>query len=60
MGLEGAIRLGMKKELESIKDEKEQKNVYQSFVNLMYQRGKSEDMATVGEIDTVIDPKDTR
>lgn len=60
MGLEGAVRLGMKKELEAVKDEQEQKELYQSFVDLMYQRGKSENMAMVGEIDTVIDPKDTR
>jgi acetyl-CoA carboxylase carboxyltransferase component/biotin carboxyl carrier protein len=60
MGIEGAVRLGMKKELEAVEDEQERKELYQSFVDVMYQRGKAENMAAMAEIDTVIDPKDTR
>ena len=60
MGIEGAVRLGMRKELEAVKDEAERNNLFQSFVDVMYQRGKGENMAAMGEIDTVIDPMHTR
>lgn len=60
MGIEGAVRLGMKKELEAVEDEQERKELFQTLVDVMYQRGKSENMAAMAEIDTVIDPKDTR
>lgn len=60
MGLEGAIRLGFKKELESIKDPEQQKIRYEELVAEAYQQGKGMNMAAVLEIDEVIDPADTR
>ena len=60
MGLEGAVRLGFKKEIEAIEDPKEQQEFYQKMVDASYERGKAINMASYLEIDGVIDPKDTR
>ncbi len=58
--MKGAVRLGMRKELESIPEGPDRDAAYQSFVDEMYERGKAENTASVLEIDTVIDPADTR
>ncbi len=60
MGLEGAVRLGYKKELEAIADEAERKAKFEELVALHYEHGKAINMASVLEIDDVIDPADTR
>jgi len=60
MGLEGAVRLGYKKELEAIVDEDERKAKFEELVALHYEHGKAINMASVLEIDDVIDPADTR
>ena len=60
MGLEGAVKLGYKKELEEISDPKEREEAYQKLVNRMYQVGKGLSMADHFEIDDVIDPQDSR
>ena len=60
MGLEGAVRLGFKKELDAAKDPKEQKALFDSLVKMAYDHGKAINMASFLEIDDVIDPKDTR
>jgi len=60
MGLEGAVRLGYKKELEAIKDEAEREAMYEKLVAASYERGKATEAATHLEIDAVIDPADTR
>ncbi|PWN37930.1 ClpP/crotonase [Meira miltonrushii] len=60
MGIEGAVRLGMRKELEAAAEGAERDDLFQSLVDMMYQRGKAQNMATMAEIDTVIDPAETR
>ncbi len=60
MGLEGAVKLGMRKELEAIADPAERQRVFDSVVAMAYERGKAASMASFLEIDDVIDPADTR
>ncbi|MGK0471114.1 MAG: acetyl-CoA carboxylase carboxyltransferase component, partial [Candidatus Azotimanducaceae bacterium] len=60
MGLEGAVKLGYRKELEAIEDPDERNAAFEKRVELMYQRGKAVNFATAFEIDDVIDPADTR
>jgi acetyl-CoA carboxylase carboxyltransferase component len=60
MGLEGAVRLGMRRELEAIEDEQERERVFQDTVAAAYERGRGINMAAYGEIDDVIDPADSR
>ena len=60
MGLEGAVRLAMKRQLEAIADEAERETLFQSLVAQAYERGKAINMAAQLELDGVIDPADTR
>ena len=60
MGLEGAVRLGYRKELEAETDPEKQKALFAELVAKMYERGKAASMAAALEIDAVIDPVDTR
>jgi acetyl-CoA carboxylase carboxyltransferase component len=60
MGLEGAVRLGMRRELEAIEDPAERERTYEAMVAGAYERGRGISMATYFEIDDVIDPVDTR
>jgi acetyl-CoA carboxylase carboxyltransferase component len=60
MGLEGAVRLGMRRELEAIDDEAERERVFQATVAAAYEHGRGLNMAAYGEIDDVIDPADSR
>jgi acetyl-CoA carboxylase carboxyltransferase component len=60
MGLEGAVRLGMRRELEAIEDEEERERVFEATVAAAYERGRGVNMAAYGEIDDVIDPADSR
>jgi len=60
MGLEGAVRLGFKKELEAAPDGLERQALYDKLVAHQYDRGSAIHMATTLEIDAVIDPADTR
>ena len=60
MGLEGAVKLGYKKELEAIDNPQEREAAYQKLVDRMYQVGKGLSMADHFEIDDVIDPQDSR
>ena len=60
MGIEGAVRLGMRKELEAVPEGPERDELYKAFVDEMYERGKAESAASVLEIDSVIDPAETR
>lgn len=60
MGIEGAVRLGMRKELEAVPAGEERDALFASLVDVMYRRGKAQNMAMVGEIDAVIDPAETR
>jgi acetyl-CoA carboxylase carboxyltransferase component len=60
MGLEGAVRLGMRRELEAIEDAQERERVFQDTVQAAYEHGRGLNMAAYGEIDDVIDPADSR
>ena len=60
MGLEGAVKAGFKKELAAIKDLKEREAYYNDLVAQSYERGKVINIASYMEIDSVIDPADTR
>jgi acetyl-CoA carboxylase carboxyltransferase component len=60
MGLEGAVRLGMKRELEAIEDPAERERVFEATVAAAYEHGRGVNMAAYGEIDDVIDPADSR
>jgi acetyl-CoA carboxylase carboxyltransferase component len=60
MGLEGAVRLGMRRELEAIPDPAERQRVFEATVAAAYERGRGVSMASYGEIDDVIDPADSR
>jgi acetyl-CoA carboxylase carboxyltransferase component len=60
MGLEGAVRLGMRRELEAIEDDAERERVFDAAVAGAYERGEGINMAAYGEIDDVIDPADSR
>jgi acetyl-CoA carboxylase carboxyltransferase component len=60
MGLEGAVRLGMRRELEAIEDPQERERVFEATVAAAYERGQGINMAAYGEIDDVIDPANSR
>jgi acetyl-CoA carboxylase carboxyltransferase component len=60
MGLEGAVRLGYRKELEAVPEGPERAALYQQLVAQQYEAGQALNMATTLEIDAVIDPADTR
>ena len=60
MGLEGAVRLGFKKELDEVADSVEREALFQQLVARMYELGKATEAAAFLEIDAVIDPADTR
>jgi len=60
MGLEGAVRLGYRKELEAVQDPAERKALFEKMVAQSYEQGKAINMASFLEIDDVIDPMDSR
>jgi acetyl/propionyl-CoA carboxylase alpha subunit/acetyl-CoA carboxylase carboxyltransferase component len=60
MGLEGAVRLGYRREMEAIEDEAERQEFFEKMVASSYARGKAINMASFLEIDGVIDPLETR
>lgn len=60
MGLEGAVRLGYRRELEAIADPAERQRHFDELVAQEYVRGKAINAAMVFELDDVIDPADTR
>jgi acetyl-CoA carboxylase carboxyltransferase component len=60
MGLEGAVKLGYRRELDAIDDPAERQKVYEEMVARMYEHGKALNTATYFEIDDVIDPADSR
>ncbi|MBL8951814.1 MAG: hypothetical protein JNK82_13615 [Myxococcaceae bacterium] len=60
MNLEGAVRLGMRKELEAIADAAEREELFKSLVAAAYERGKAVNVASLIELDAVIDPAETR
>jgi acetyl-CoA carboxylase carboxyltransferase component len=60
MGLEGAVKLGFRKELEALEDPDQRRSLYEEMVERMYQHGKSVNMASYFELDDVIDPMASR
>ncbi|MFC0451773.1 acetyl-CoA carboxylase family protein [Rhodococcus jostii] len=60
MGLEGAVRLGFRKELEALGNPAERDAAFAELVDAAYQHGKALNAATIFELDDVIDPADTR
>ncbi len=60
MGLEGAIKAGFKKELAAIADPQEREKLYEQLLGQLRERGKAINIASYLEIDSVIDPADTR
>ncbi|MGQ2980798.1 MAG: acyl-CoA carboxylase subunit beta, partial [Polaromonas sp.] len=60
MGLEGAVKLGYRKELEAAPAGPERDALYQRLVASQYEKGSAIQMAATLEIDAVIDPAETR
>lgn len=60
MGLEGAVRLGYRKELEAVEDPDRRQELFDQMVANMYEHGRALNTATYFEIDDVIDPADSR
>jgi acetyl-CoA carboxylase carboxyltransferase component len=60
MNLEGAVRLGMRKQLAAIEDDDAREQMLKGLIAIAYERGKAMNMASLLELDAVIDPADTR
>jgi acetyl-CoA carboxylase carboxyltransferase component len=60
MGLEGAVRLGLRKELEQIEDEAEREQRVREYTAAAQENAKAVRAAEVFEVDDVIDPAETR
>ena len=60
MGLEGAVKLGYRKELDAITDPSEKQRRFEALVAQLYEIGKATEAAAHLEIDAVIDPRATR
>ncbi|HZY48593.1 MAG TPA: carboxyl transferase domain-containing protein, partial [Devosia sp.] len=60
MGLEGAVKLGYRKELEAVTDANERRDLFDKMVAAAYARGKALSTATYFEVDEVIDPAESR
>ena len=60
MGLEGAVRLGFRKELDAAPEGAQRDALFQKLVDEHYDKGHALNMAATLEIDAVIDPAETR
>jgi acetyl-CoA carboxylase carboxyltransferase component len=60
MGLEGAVRLGLRKELEAIADEAEREQRVREVTAAAQENAKAINAAMIFELDDVIDPAETR
>ncbi len=60
MGLEGAVKLGYRKEIEAQPEGPQREALYETLVAQQYDNGSALNMATTLEIDAVIDPAQTR
>ena len=60
MGLEGAVRLGYRKELEALPEGPQREALFESLLQRQVANGSAQQMATTLEIDAVIDPAQTR
>jgi len=60
MGLEGAVKLGFRKELEAVQDSEERQKLFDQLLANAYENGKAINVASFLEMDDVIDPAETR
>src|SRR5215207_5393475 len=60
MGLEGAVRLGLRRELEAIADAEEREQRVRDLTAAAEQNAKALNAATLFELDDVVDPAETR
>jgi acetyl-CoA carboxylase carboxyltransferase component len=60
MGIEGQVKLGRRRELETIDDPQERRERFERYVAQSYDRGRAINAGHVFEVDDVIDPADTR
>lgn len=60
MGLEGAVNLGFKKQLDACPTDAERNALFEKLVGVMYDKGKALHAASALEFDAVIDPAQTR
>jgi len=60
MGLEGAVRLGYRRELAAETNDAARQALFEKLVAELYEKGKAINMASYLEIDAVIDPAETR
>jgi acetyl-CoA carboxylase carboxyltransferase component len=60
MGLEGAVRLGFRRELDAIDDPIERERRFTEMVERAYANGRAVNAASYFELDDVIDPADSR
>ncbi|MGE4427262.1 MAG: carboxyl transferase domain-containing protein, partial [Solirubrobacteraceae bacterium] len=60
MGLEGAVRLGFRTELDAVTDPAERQALFDRMVDAAYEQGKGLNAASSFELDDIIDPVDTR
>lgn len=60
MGLEGAVRLGFRKELEALPEGAQREALFQKLLAQQYAHGEAMHMAATLEVDAVIDPAETR
>lgn len=60
MNLEGAVRIGMRKQLEAIEDPEAREQAAQMMIAEAHRRGTALNMASLLELDAVIDPAETR
>jgi acetyl-CoA carboxylase carboxyltransferase component len=60
MGLEGAVRLGFRRELDAVEDPAEREALFDEMVERAYRHGQAINVASAFEIDDVIDPADSR
>jgi acetyl-CoA carboxylase carboxyltransferase component len=60
MGLEGAVRLGYRKELDACMTDEERDALFVQLVDRLYEHGKALSIAEYFEIDDVIDPAESR
>ncbi|KAA0102305.1 biotin carboxylase [Mycolicibacterium sp. P1-18] len=60
MGLEGAVRLGLRKELEAIADDDEREERVRQATAAAQENARALNAAALFEIDDVVDPADTR
>ena len=60
MGLEGAVQLGFRKDLDACETDEDRNALFDKLVGVMYEKGRALNAASALEFDAVIDPAETR